>query len=120
MSVSTSPKSGVLTFRVPRLILDNGSLKTLSGDALSLFLLIAHHCYRSRTPEVIRTFRQLFTELDQRAQEITKAAKELRAAGLIHFQQQDSAISFQIAQPDGSKAKSYLQKPSELTKIEVV
>src|ERR1700679_2465122 len=110
MSVSAAPKSGVITFRIPRLIVDNGSLKTLSGDALALFLTISHHCYRSRTPEAMRTFRPLFIELDPRAHEITNVAKELRAAGLICYQQQDSAISFQIVQPDGSKARTYLQK----------
>jgi hypothetical protein len=108
MSTSTQ-QSGVKTFRVPRTIIENGSLRTLSGNALSLFLAISFRCYRTRTPDVKFSFKELFLELEQRAKEIDKAVLELRAAGLIHFQQSQNMMFFQIQQPDGSKAKTYLQ-----------
>jgi hypothetical protein len=106
-------KSGVNTFRVPRTIIENGSLKTLSGDALALFLAVSFRCFRTRLPEAKFSFKELYRELAQRAKQIDQAVLELRSAGLVYFQQDHSTITIQIQQPDGSKAKSYLQDRSE-------
>jgi hypothetical protein len=105
--------SGIRTFRVPTSLVTNGSLRTLSGNALSLFLTISYRCYRTRLPNVQYSFRMLFHELDMRAQDVSDAAAELRKHGLVHYQQDQNIMSFQIQQPDGSKAKSYLRKYGE-------
>jgi hypothetical protein len=107
------PQPGVERFGVPRTIIKNGSLRTLSGNALSLFLVVSYRCYRTRSPGAQYSFRELFRELEMGAKDIDKAAKELRAAGLLHHQQDKNIMFFQIQQPDGSKAKHYLCQPSE-------
>jgi hypothetical protein len=104
---------GVDTFRIPRSIVRNSSLKTLSGNSLALFISISYRCYRARLPAIDLSFRELFNELHMGAQEVQHAAHELRDAKLIHFQQDKNIMFFQIQQPDGSKAKSYLRTPLE-------
>jgi hypothetical protein len=107
----TAPQCGVERFSLPRTIIKNGSLRTLSGDAIALFLIVSYRCYRTRSPGSQFTFRELFSELDLGAKDVSKAAKELRAAGLLHHQQDKNMMFFQIQQPDGSKARAYLRDP---------
>jgi hypothetical protein len=111
MSAVIPQQRGVERFSLPRTIIKNGNLKTLSGNALALFIAISYRCYRTRSPGTQFTFRELFGELELGAKDIGKAAKELRAACLIHYQQDANVMFFQIQQPDGSKAKSYLRDP---------
>ena|ERR1700730_4236690 len=113
MSAVVPQQHGVERFSLPRTIIKNGTLKTLSGNALSLFLVVCYRCYRTRSPGAQFSFRELFTELALGAKDIDRAAQELRAAGLLHHQQDKNIMYFQIQQPDGSKAKSYLREPLE-------
>lgn len=107
------PHPGVETFMLPRSILKNRNLKTLSGNALSLFLLVGFRCYRKRSPQVQFTFDELFLELDLDRNDIKRAAKELRAAKTLHFQQNETAMMFHIQTATGSKAKIYLHELGE-------
>ena len=107
------PHPGVETFMIPRSIVKNGNLRTLSANALSLFLFVSFRCYRKRTPDVQFKFDEMFLELDMGRNDIKKAAKELRAAKTLHFQQNPNSINFQIQAADGSKAKQYLREKPE-------
>jgi hypothetical protein len=106
-------QSGVKTFRLPRLILDNGSLQTLSANALRLFIAISYRFYRARFPQIKYNHRELYLELNMLKKEINDAALELWAAGIMCYQQEKNLITFHLLQPDGSKAKSYLHDPVE-------
>ena len=108
MNAVVQQQGGVERFSLPRSIVKNGSLKHLSGNALALFIVVGYRCYRTRSPGATFSFRELFGELDLGAKDVVRAAKELRAACLIHFQQDENKMHFQIQQPNGSKARSYL------------
>jgi hypothetical protein len=113
MSIVTAKprQQGVKTFRIPRLLIDTGALKTLSGDALALFIGISYRCYRTREADIKYSFKEIYADTNLLGRDVKPAAKELRAAGLIFFQQDEQTMSFQIAQPHGSKARGYLREP---------
>jgi hypothetical protein len=110
--IARDQHNGLDTFRLPKSIYKSGALKHLSGDAIALFLVISYRMYRARLPRFDFSFRELYRELELGAGAICKAAKELHAANLIHWQQEENILFFQIQMPDGSKAKSYLRKSS--------
>ena len=72
--------NGIDTFRLPKSIYKSGALKTLSGDAIALFLVISYKCFRARLPRYDFSFRELYRELELGAQDICRAAKELHTA----------------------------------------
>jgi hypothetical protein len=127
MSAVAPQQRGVQMFLMPEAIVQNGSLRTLSGDALALFIAVTHRMYRMRSADIKMSLRDLYTQIELGRNDIQKAAKGLRAAGLVHFQQSENLMMFQIQQADGSKARTYLHpaKPVQdaniaQTNIEVV
>jgi hypothetical protein len=98
-------------FLMPASIITSGSLKTLSGNSLALLIAVSHRMYRMRSAQVRMRLRDLYAQIELGRNDIQKAAKELRAAGLIHFQQTEHLMAFQLQQPDGSKAQVYLYPP---------
>ena len=117
---------GVRMFLVPEEIVTNGSLKTLSPNAMALYLCVAYRWYRMRSADVRMSVRDLMRQCNQSRNDLQAACKELRSAGLLYFQQTKTLMAFQIQQTDGSKAKVYLHPPKpappvpDVIKIEVV
>ena len=116
--------TGVRTFRVPTNIMTNRNLRTLSGNALALFIAVSHRCYRKRSAEIRFSLIEIFHELGINAEDVRNAAEELCRAGVLQFECNTTMIYFQILNPDGSKAHSYLREYGESTesdppKIEV-
>ena len=108
MSAVVPQQRGVRMFLIPEAIVTNGSLRTLTGDALALYIAVSHRMYRMRSAQVRMSLRDLYKQIELGRNDIQKAAKELRAAGLLYFQQTENLMSFQIQQADGPKAKTYL------------
>lgn len=108
-AVSPVVDRSVPTFRMPRAVYQNGSLLTLSRDALRLYITITYKCHRANYPEVKFKLRELFRQLEMGRNDVHKAAKELRAAHLLHFQQDAHEMNFQLQSEDGAKATSYLR-----------
>jgi len=113
MSTVVPQQRGVQMFLMPEAIVTNGSLRTLTGDALALFIAVTHRMYRMRSAQVRMSLRDLYRQIELGRNDIKAAARELREAGLLYFQQTENLMSFQIQQADGSKAQVYLhpQKP---------
>lgn len=116
MSATVPQERGVRMFLLPEAIVTNGSLRTLSGDSLALYIAVCQRMYRMRSADIKMSLRDLFRQIELGRNDIQKAAKELREAGLIHFQQTENLMAFQIQQPDGSKAKVYLHTTQTLRK----
>jgi hypothetical protein len=115
--IAREQHDGIDTFRLPKSIYSTGALKTLSGNAIALFLVISYRMYRARLPRYDFSFRELFRELELGAGDICKAAKELHEAKLIHWQQEKNIVYFQIQAPDGSKARSYLRRSTAVPEV---
>jgi hypothetical protein len=114
MSATVPQQRGVQMFLMPEAIVTNGSLKTLSGDSLALWISVTQRMYRMRSSQVRMSLKDLYSQIQLGRNDIQKAAKELRAAGLLYFQQTENLMAFQIQQADGSKAKTYLHpKPAQ-------
>jgi hypothetical protein len=105
---------GVRMFLMPEAIVTNGSVGTLSGDALALFIAVTHRMYRMRSADIKMSLRDLYKQLEMGRNDIKAAARELRAANLLYFQQDQNLMAFQIQTLNG-KAKIYLhpEKPSQ-------
>jgi hypothetical protein len=111
MSTVVPQQRGVEMFLVPKSIVKNGSLLTLSGNALALFIAISYRFYKTRSADIKMSLRDLYQQIELGGTDIKKAARELRDAKLIHFQQSENIMFFQLQMPDGSKAKVYLHPP---------
>jgi hypothetical protein len=105
------PQRGVRMFLMPEAIVTNGSLQTLSGNALALYISVSQRMYRMRSADIKMKLRDIYKQIELDRNDVQRAAKELRAAGLICFQQSEHLMMFQIMQADGSKAKNYLHPP---------
>jgi hypothetical protein len=111
MSAGVPQQRGPEMFLVPAAIINNGSLKTLSGNSLALLFAVSHRMYRMRSANVRMRLRDLYAQIELGRSDIQRAAKELRAAGVLHFQQSEHLMAFQLQQSDGSKAQVYLHPP---------
>jgi hypothetical protein len=107
--------SGIKSFRLPTSIMTNRNLRTLSGNALGLFIAVSHRCYRKRSAEIRFSLIEIFHELGMNAEDVSNAAKELCRARVLQFECNTTMIYFHILNPDGSKAKSYLREYGEPT-----
>jgi hypothetical protein len=92
-------RPAIASFRVPTIIIKNGSIKSLSPDALRLYVVISYRTYKVRSPQVQFKFIELFREIGMWEKEVTAAAVELRTAGLSSFQQNETTILFDLLQP---------------------
>ena len=63
MSASLPPQCGVEMFLVPMSIVRNSGLKSLSGDALALFIAVTYSFYRSRSPKIKMSLRDLYEQV---------------------------------------------------------
>ena len=102
-----SAERGVQMFLMPEAIVTNGSIRTLSGNALALYIVVSQRMYRMRSADIKMSLRDLYRQIELGRNDIQKAVKELREAGLLYFQQSENLMMFQIQTPDG-KAKLYL------------
>ena len=111
MTAVVAQQRGVEMFLVPQAIVWNGSIRTLSGDALALYIVVTHRMYKMRSADIKMSLRDPYGQIELGRSDIKAAAKELRAAGLLYFQQSENLMMFQIMQTDGSKARIYLHPP---------
>jgi len=103
-------RGGMLTFRVPRTILENDNLKVLSGDAIRLFLFISHRCYRERAAQLRTTNFELNLKLGMSSDEVTEAYRELRGERIMDVSRDGHIMVFHLLNADGTRAKSYLRE----------
>jgi biotin operon repressor len=113
MTAVVTPARGVEMFLMPVSIMKNDNLRTLSGNSLALFIAVTHRMYRMRSAQIRMSLRDLGRQLELGRSDIKTAARELREAGILYFQQTETLMSFQIQMPDGSKAVSYLRERQE-------
>jgi len=52
MSAVVPQQRGVRMFLMPEAIVTSGSLRTLSGDALALYIAVTQRMYRMRSPDL--------------------------------------------------------------------
>jgi hypothetical protein len=119
MTVKTLNQTyGFQSFRVPRIIVENGGLKKLSGDAIRVFLHVSFRCYRRQAPQVQFSYIELERELDMTRAEITDAIDELQKNQVLHHVIDSNLINFYLVKPDNSRVQSYGANIAQ-TKIEV-
>jgi hypothetical protein len=104
---------GIQSFRVPRVIVQNGGLRKLSGDALRVFLHVAFRCYRRRVPQANFSYLELRRELDMTREEITDAIDDLQRNQVLQHLIDVNMIYFYLVQADGTRVRNYLSEPSE-------
>jgi hypothetical protein len=73
-------------FVMPLKIVSNGLLRTLSGDALSMFLLIASKLHQRKTPEIFVSDFEMLMSINVSPDMVRATRIELAANHLIEYQ----------------------------------
>ena len=113
---AVSTCEGLITFRMPRVILTTGAIKTLSANALRLYMSVGYSAFKTRATEVEATIGTIFRDTGLDMVEAEEAAQELTDANVMDYQVQGRRFRFQCLQPDHTKAKSYMSLDGKVNK----